>query len=604
MHMTKDKESPRKIDHIDDDGDLFEPDLPHSRSLASGVYEEAERELTAKLRHRVPLLNTSTEPPPTALAVERTVVAFIFSNDSMQVTTRQMITAGITVPQLKRLVIELLGHRYNVLLCPGDIIFHVPAHFGGYVYGDFPLLAFDFYRSSVIARQPLLTLEIVLVHRLVSLLNHPHSSVEQNAESSLVATTTRTTHVAKDGKLVFTHTHTHLQPSLDGQVSHVTTTTTTEIPLDGTLKPTNMPQTENQAMRVRSPSEYSNPSMLDDSISESASISKAAQDSSSKRWIRGVVSKKKVRYTEDGYDLDLTYITPRVIAMGFPSEGSEGIYRNPMEEVQRFFAQRHGTSYKIYNLCSERAYPPEKFQGEVVRFPFDDHNPPPFYMMRLFCEDVDKFLKSTENAVVAVHCKAGKGRTGLMISAYLMYSKHAVDAEDALRKFGDVRTENGKGVTIPSQIRYVHYFQQALAKPVFPTERQLVVQSITLITTPHFDRDGGCDPYYYVYSHQGKKYCSKDDEYPKHYINREQIVLIPRKPVILHGDIKFCFFDHDKVGSDDAMFHFWLNTAFVPADNTVRLPKLQIDRACKDKGKEFDARFEVEVKFVDPFGGR
>ena len=35
-----------------------------------------------------------------------------------------------------------------------------------------------------------------------------------------------------------------------------------------------------------------------------------------------------------GLDLDLTYITRRLIAMGFPSVGAEAIYRNPLPQVR------------------------------------------------------------------------------------------------------------------------------------------------------------------------------------------------------------------------------------------------------------------------------
>ncbi len=53
-------------------------------------------------------------------------------------------------------------------------------------------------------------------------------------------------------------------------------------------------------------------------------------------FIRKTVSKKKRRYQKGGFDLDLAYITKQLIAMGFPSESVEGVYRNPFKEVFRY----------------------------------------------------------------------------------------------------------------------------------------------------------------------------------------------------------------------------------------------------------------------------
>jgi len=71
-------------------------------------------------------------------------------------------------------------------------------------------------------------------------------------------------------------------------------------------------------------------------------------------------------------------------------------------------------------------------------------------------------MKSDERNVAAVHCKAGKGRTGVMICCYLLYTKQFKTAYDAMRYYGKIRTHNGKGVTIPSQIRYINYFDAFL----------------------------------------------------------------------------------------------------------------------------------------------
>ena len=40
-------------------------------------------------------------------------------------------------------------------------------------------------------------------------------------------------------------------------------------------------------------------------------------------------------------DLDLTYVTRRIIAMSFPSSGVMAWYRNPIREVAAFLDERH-----------------------------------------------------------------------------------------------------------------------------------------------------------------------------------------------------------------------------------------------------------------------
>ncbi len=87
------------------------------------------------------------------------------------------------------------------------------------------------------------------------------------------------------------------------------------------------------------------------------------------RKIRSVVSGKRQRFVEGNYDLDLTYITDKLIAMGFPAESFEGLYRNHIDEVASFLKQKHGPHFLIFNL-SEKRDDYSKFNGQVLTYGF------------------------------------------------------------------------------------------------------------------------------------------------------------------------------------------------------------------------------------------
>ena len=187
--------------------------------------------------------------------------------------------------------------------------------------------------------------------------------------------------------------------------------------------------------------------------------------------LKRLVSKQKRRLQDEHFDLDMVYITQRVIAMGFPSVGCETIYRNALPDVLEFFHEKHNDQVKIYNLCLEknRIYNKNIFsKSSVGLFPATDHNPCPIKLILEFCIDICLFLLKNPKAVAAVHCKAGKGRTGVMICSYLVFSHLCETSEKAFRYYARIRTKNNTGVTIPSQKRYIRYFETFLQANFVP----------------------------------------------------------------------------------------------------------------------------------------
>ena len=207
--------------------------------------------------------------------------------------------------------------------------------------------------------------------------------------------------------------------------------------------------------------------------------------------IREMVSGKKIRFNDGTYNLDLSYIAGnRIIAMGFPATGIASTYRNPATQVFDFFEENHKGHYKIYNLAEE-SYHESMFSGRVEHYPFPDHHAPPFPLLLKLLQSVHNYLLEDPVNVVAVHCIAGLGRTGTVISCILIMEGYEKNAEAALTHFASVRTNLQTGVNFPSQVRAVYYFDEWFHHcqehniPLYipPTPPQMIIRRV-LVDNP------------------------------------------------------------------------------------------------------------------------
>jgi len=288
------------------------------------------------------------------------------------------------------------------------------------------------------------------------------------------------------------------------------------------------------------------------------------------------VSGKRNRYDDNKFDLDLTYITPRLIAMSFPASGLEAVYRNNIESVSKFLLERHSQHFRVYNMAS-RSYNKSKFNFQVLEFKWKDHHSPPLHLLFEACYSIYSFLKEDPKNVAVIHCNAGKGRTGTAIACVLLYCGLANNPKEAITYYGWKRFAHGKGVTQPSQIRYIQYFHKVYMGEVkVPMAKRILAISITNFPTsllasnkPIFEICIG-DDFDELYS---GGLDSKGGS--SHFDKNNRITMKVNSHIILIGDVYIRIKNKGKLGNN-LICRFGFHTAFIPKDNLKCADLLQI----------------------------
>ena len=223
------------------------------------------------------------------------------------------------------------------------------------------------------------------------------------------------------------------------------------------------------------------------------------------RKVRKLISQGRERTDDGEFDLDLTYITPRLMAMGLPAEGLTAAYRNPIDDVVGYLEKHHANGFMLYNP-SEIAYDTEKFSDQVLNFGFKDHHAPPLALLYTIASSIHGWLAADAANVACIHCRAGKGRTGTIISAYLLFSGLVSSAQEALDYYAYMRARRRKGgqVTNPCQRNAVAMFEAVVYRgvPVADFPRRLL-RVVLHGLPPALSTSRGFRPYIEVYDAPG-----------------------------------------------------------------------------------------------------
>nr|XP_014966433.2 tensin-1 isoform X11 [Macaca mulatta] len=303
------------------------------------------------------------------------------------------------------------------------------------------------------------------------------------------------------------------------------------------------------------------------------------------------------RTMEDSCELDLVYVTERIIAVSFPSTANEENFRSNLREVAQMLKSKHGGNYLLFNL-SERRPDITKLHAKVLEFGWPDLHTPALEKICSICKAMDTWLNADPHNVVVLHNKGNRGRIGVVIAAYMHYSNISASADQALDRFAMKRFYEDKIVPIgqPSQRRYVHYFSGLLSGSIKMNNKPLFLHHVIMHGIPNFESKGGCRPFLRIYQAMQPVYTSGIYNIPG---DSQTSVCITIEPgLLLKGDILLkCYHKKFRSPARDVIFRVQFHTCAIH-DLGVVFGKEDLDDAFKDD------RFPEygKVEFVFSYG--
>uniref|UniRef100_A0AAY4D0K1 Tensin-2 n=1 Tax=Denticeps clupeoides TaxID=299321 RepID=A0AAY4D0K1_9TELE len=297
------------------------------------------------------------------------------------------------------------------------------------------------------------------------------------------------------------------------------------------------------------------------------------------------------RVMERHYDFDLTYITERIISVFFPPLLEEQRYRVNLREVAAMLKSKHQDKFLLLNL-SERRRDITRLNPKVHDFGWPDLHAPPLDKICAMCKAMESWLNSDPQHVVVLHCKGNKGKTGVIVAAYMHYSKISAGADQALstlamRKFCEDKVSSSLQ---PSQNRYIYYFGGLLSGAIKMNSSPLFLHQVLIPTIPNFHADGGYFPFLKIYQSMQLVYTS--GVYDLQGAESRRLCVTIEPALLLKGDIMVkCYHRRSQKAERDTVFRLQFHTCTIHGAQ-LWFGKGELDEACSDYTFPSDATVE------------
>uniref|UniRef100_A0A8C4IWR8 Tensin n=1 Tax=Dicentrarchus labrax TaxID=13489 RepID=A0A8C4IWR8_DICLA len=288
-------------------------------------------------------------------------------------------------------------------------------------------------------------------------------------------------------------------------------------------------------------------------------------------------SQSVVQAMEESYEVDLVYITERIISVCFPAGAEERSYTTNLKEVATMLRSKHGEHYLVLNLSEWRS-DLSKLNHKVLEFGWPDHHAPALDKICSMCKAIDTWLNGDPRNVVVLHNK--------------------VNADQALDRFAMRRFYEDKALPVgqPSQKRYVQYFNGLLSGHIKINNKPLFLHHVIMHGIPNFESKGGCRPFLKIYQAMQPVYTS--GIYNVQGDSNTSICITIEPGLLLKGDILLkCYHKRFRNPTRDVVFRVQFHTCAIH-DLGVIFGKNELDETFKDE------RFPEygKVEFVFSYG--